>query len=312
MCVGVTSKKRKKRIVILFVCIILFIALIWCLIPRKYLERPKMVLFLNGENGIASKITAENELVLEDCREYLVDYSEEKQMILYLNEEEQIVELDMQTGMSDKKNLSELGIYPTEEQEIHNLQYGPTEDEISFVFDKCIYIWNTKTEELRKVVNPCMASIKYNKYQWCETGDLYFLRYHRNQFSDLYLFEEGKSEAELIYNNIVSFVLNDSEDIIYAVEGYVKYTDIAIEMKYRIIEINLVDGTTRELQKLKSDNFLLKNVDDRYLYYVEESANKKNAKLYCIDLESGKKRCIFRTDKKIVGVIIENVFKNGA
>lgn len=240
--------------------------------------------------------------------EYLVDYSEEKQTILYLNEEEQIVELDIQTGMSNKKNLSELEIYPTEEQEIHNLQYGPKEDEISFVFDKCIYIWNTKTEELRKVVNPCMASIKYNKYQWCETGDLYFLRYHRNQFSDLYLFEEGKSEAELIHSNIVSFVLNDSEDIIYAVEGYVKPNDFGFEMKYRIIEINLVDGTTRDLQKLKSNNFVLKNVDDRYLYYVEGSVKKKNAKLYCLDLESGHKKCIFRTDREIVGIIIENMF----
>ena len=308
MCIGVMSKKRKKRIVIVFVCIILFIVLIWCLIPRKYFERPKMVLFLNGENGITSKITAENELLLDDCVEYLVDYSEEKQTILYLNEEEQIVELDIQTGMSNKKNLSELEIYPTEEQEIHNLQYGPKEDEISFVFDKCIYIWNTKTEELRKVVNPCMASIKYNKYQWCETGDLYFLRYHRNQFSDLYLFEEGKSEAELIHSNIVSFVLNDSEDIIYAVEGYVKPNDFGFEMKYRIIEINLVDGTTRDLQKLKSNNFVLKNVDDRYLYYVEGSVKKKNAKLYCLDLESGHKKCIFRTDREIVAIIIENMF----
>ena len=122
MCIGVMSKKRKKRIVIVFVCIILFIVLIWCLIPRKYFERPKMVLFLNGENGITSKITAENELLLDDCVEYLVDYSEEKQTILYLNEEEQIVELDIQTGMSNKKNLSELEIYPTEEQEIHKLQ----------------------------------------------------------------------------------------------------------------------------------------------------------------------------------------------
>lgn len=307
MCIGVMSKKRKKRIVIVFVCIILFIALIWCLIPRKYLERPKIILFLNGENGITSKIMAGNELLLDDCREYLVDYSEEKQTILYLNEEEQIVELDIQTGMSNKKNLSELEIYPTEEQEIHNLQYGPTEDEISFVFDKCIYIWNTKTEELRKVVNPCMASIKYNKYQWCETGDLYFLRYHRNQFSDLYLFEEGKNEAELIQTNIVSFILNENEDVLYAVEGVADYEGLALNIKFQIIEINLVDGTTRELQKLKSDNFLLKNVDDRYLYYVEESANKKNAKLYCLDLESGHKKCIFRTDREIVGIIIENV-----
>lgn len=312
MCIGVMSKKRKKRIVIVFVCIILFIALIWCLIPRKYFERPKMILFLNGENGIASKITAENELLLDDCVEYLVDYSEEKQTILYLNEEEQIVELDIQTGMSDKKNLSELGIYPTEEQEIHNLQYGPTEDEISFAFGEWIYIWNTETEKLCKVVNPCIASIKYNTYQWCDTGDLYFLHYRENRFDDLCFWEKGENESELIHSNIVSFVLNDSEDIIYAVEGYVKPNDFGFEMKYRIIEINLVDGTTRDLQKLKSNNFVLKSVDDRYLYYVEESVKKKNAKLYCLDLESGHKKCIFRTDREIVGIIIQNISSNGS
>lgn len=307
MFIGVMSKKRKKGIVIVSACIILFLALVWCLIPRTYLERPKTVLFLNGENGIDSKTTVENELVLDDCGEYLVDYSEEKKTILYLNEEEQIVELDTQTGMSDKKNLSELGIYPTEEQEIHNLQYGPTEDEISFVFNECIYIWNTETEELCEVVNPCMASIKYNKYQWCDTGDLYFLRYCTNRCSDLCFLKKGENESELIHSNIVSFTLNDSGNIIYAVECYTKYTGISMEIKYQMIEINLVDGTTRELQKLKSNNFVLKNADDRYLYYVEESANKKNAKLYCLDLESGHKKCIFRTDRKIVGIIVGNI-----
>lgn len=299
-----TIQRNVKRVIRIGAVILVFVMLgTWIIAPRKvYPDREKTVICVESVLDLNQDYIGEKDITLDDCREYLVDYSEEKHTILYLNLDEQIVERSVETGNVDKMDLLELGIYPSEGQEIHNLQYGPEEQEISFVFNNCIYIWNTETRELCKVVDSCIASIKYNTYQWCDTGDLYFLQYHRNRAPELYFLEKGKMNPEFVRANIVSFILNDNEDVLYAVEEYDNYDGIMMNIKFQIIKINIEDGTMQEIGGLDSNNFILKESDDRYLYYLEESSYKKNAKMYCIDLKSRQKNCVYRTNRKIVGI----------
>ena len=74
-------------------------------------------------------------------------------------------------------------------------------------------------------------------------------------------------------------------------------------MKYNIVELDAEDGTSRQLMKFDSEDFSLEVVDVRYLYYVQKSSNQKMSKIYCYDLETDKRKCVYRTDKEIVGII---------
>lgn len=301
MCTGVMLKKRKKRVIILFACIILFLTLGSCLVSKPHQKRLKAVLCLNGENGIDSKITEENEFVLEDCREYLVDYSKEKQVFLYLNQEGAIVEQNMKTGEKNVTTFEELGINVEEGAEVHNLQYAPDGIGLSFIMEDSLYLWERESGKTIKVLDGCAGCEGYNAYQWYSTDKIYFLA--DEGWFDLKLWQRGKGQPELISRGIRGFVKSDSKNVMYQIGTYGKDYDSVYEIKYRIVQYNLEDGTSNVLEDIDPDVFILKIVDNRYLYYVEKTLWDNISKVCCIDLENGKSQCIYWTDKEIVGII---------
>lgn len=301
MCTRVMLKKRKKWVIILFVCIILVFALGSCLVPKPHQERPKTVLCLNGGNGIDSKITEENEFVLDDCREYLVDYSKEKQTFLYLNQEGAIVEQNMKTGEKNVITFEELGINIEEGAEVHNLQYAPEGMGLSFIMEDSLYLWERESGKTTKVLDGCAGCEGYNAYQWYGMDKIYFLA--DEGWFDLKIWEKGNEEPELISHGIRGFAKDDNGDIMYQIGTYGKDYDSVYEIKYMIVRYNLEDGTSSVVEDIDPDEFILKLVDNRYLYYVEKSLWDKMSRVCCIDLKSGKSRCIYWTDKEIVGII---------
>ena len=46
-------------------------------------------------------------------------------------------------------------------------------------------------------------------------------------------------------------------------------------------------------------------IDDKYLIYVEQESYKRKSKVYCYYIETGEKKCIFKTNKEIVGVFVK-------
>ena len=73
-------------------------------------------------------------------------------------------------------------------------------------------------------------------------------------------------------------------------------------MRYRIIERNLIEKKDYILQNIDTNNFLISCVDDKYLFYIEEDNGK--SKVYCLDMEKEKKKCIYKTAEEIVGIVM--------
>ena len=85
--------------------------------------------------------------------------------------------------------------------------------------------------------------------------------------------------------------------------GFIFGMPIAYNLR-KPFEINVEDGSKKELQPIESDNFTINN-DENFLYYVEQKAEQRKYKLYRINLETGEQDCIYKTNKIIVGIVVE-------
>ena len=75
------------------------------------------------------------------------------------------------------------------------------------------------------------------------------------------------------------------------------------------IVIFLEDKKIRIYQKYNFENRILKSIDDTYLFYVNCEKNvwgTKINKIFCVEIESGKSWCIYKTYHPISDIIIEN------
>jgi hypothetical protein len=85
-----------------------------------------------------------------------------------------------------------------------------------------------------------------------------------------------------------------------------RFNGITIEFKYKLIEIDLKNNTVKELTDIDTQsNCLFECIDDKYLVYVEEGSYERRSKVYCYYIETGEKKCIFKTNKEIVGVFVK-------
>lgn len=309
--------KPRKFFIILIGAVVIIMVLIHVAKPNKsYADRikDKIVVCLDKEN-LDKKCTDENSIRIDECAEFMVDYSEEQQTILYIDENGNGWEKNIETGDSaeifrwenslDFENNTVLSTEDTEEEIIHNLQYGPGNKEISFTYQDSLYIYDFENKKISRVTD-CLSSTWCNTYEWKNLNEVYVTPYGDRMKCELYLRQREGEESQFVNDSIRSFVLNDDGTKIYCIRTFYKYNGISMESKDKVMEINLDDGTIRELTTHTGRNYLLKIVNNKYLFYIEQVTKRNEMnRLYCLNLTYGQKERIYQTDKEIIGIIIK-------
>lgn len=295
----------KKRILFIALVILVFAVLIKYYFKfqneNKYLEREKAVVFI--KNDLNEEVGKVQEIGLSDCREWIVDYDSDRQTILYINTSNQIIEKEMDTAKWQIVNTEalEMNISMEMREQIHNLQYGPGDADISFTYADELYVYNFQTNILKKLTE-CHASTWRNTYVWMNDEEV-CVRADNEIRMELFLYNHTNQSKVELCCGIISFVRNDKEKKMYGIMADPEPHAFGFKLIEKIVEINVEDGSKRELQVVDTENRTLKKYG-KFLYYVEQRAEQRKSKIYRIDLESGMKDCIYKTDKDIVGIIV--------
>ncbi len=296
----------KRRIILIILLVFTLVVLIGhgikLQIEDGYSNRQKEVVFIqNDTNNEIAEVQIVN---LNDCKEGIVDYDSDRQTILYINTDNQIVEKFVDTGKTQLVDVNGIKTYLSMEtnKQIHNLQYSHQMNHISFTYAGELYVYNLQTRELVKLIECCTAYGR-NTYEWINQEDVYVRGFSE---VDLELFEYNLLEQEKVSLccGPISFTLDGENGKIYAIIVQPKSHAFGFELKQKLAKIDTVDGNLEELLSIDTENYILES-DKNYLYYVEQRAELWKYKLYRINLESGKKECVYKTDKIIVDIIVK-------
>ena len=123
----------------------------------------------------------------------------------------------------------------------------------------------------------------------------------------LFVWKEGGEKEQIDdTSSIWSIASGEDENKMYGIIQGCRFNGITIEFKYKLIEIDLKNNTVKELTDIDTQsNCLFECIDDKYLVYVEEGSYERRSKVYCYYIETGEKKCIYKTNKKIVGVFVK-------
>ena len=285
---------------ILAVCLFMIYKIIWL---DAHIERERAVICVEGTDELEGKIKKENCIVISDCRDKLTDYSSEKQTLLYINNQDELVEKNLWTGETKILDI---------EGNIRNLQYGPGKDKITYVREEDTNIGDIYTFNLdggmEQRITDGFPSRWLNTYAWKDESTLFVMnRIGEDKVRTLFVWREG-GEKEPIDDTSYIWTIVSGEDTnkIYGIIQWCRFNGITIEFKYNLVEIDLKNNTVKKLTDVDSEeNFLLECIDDKYLIYVEQESYKRKSKVYCYYIETGEKKCIFKTNKEIVGVFVK-------
>lgn len=297
---------RKIKILIgilFFIILIIWIRVFNISTAEEYLERKKEVICVEIDDAEAS-IMVVNEINVEDCRENLISYNEDKQTFLYIDQNDQIIERAINGEITDDEAVLKYNSLRTGEASgIRNLQYISAEKNISFIYNDNLYCFDYMDGRHYKIIDSCIGSTWCNTY-WIQSREkIYFIDYDESQQQKNLYIQNKQQERRLVEKGIKSFCANSDGTRLYCVQGYMVPNIFGFNTKYKLIEINLLNGTNSTLQEIDTDNFVLENIDNKFLLYVEETDEKEMAKVYQLDLQSGKTKCIYRTNKKVIGIV---------
>ena len=292
--------KKVIPIGILAVCLFMIYKIIWL---DAHIERERAVICVEGTDELEGKIKKENCIVISDCRDKLTDYNSEKQTLLYINNQDELVEKNLWTGETKILDI---------EGNIRNLQYGPGKDKITYVREEDTNIGDIYTFNLdggmEQRITDGFPSRWLNTYAWKDESTLFVMnRIGEDKVRTLFVWREG-GEKEPIDDTSYIWTIVSGEDTnkIYGIIQWCRFNGITIEFKYNLVEIDLKNNTVKKLTDVDSEeNFLLECIDDKYLIYVEQERYKRKSKVYCYYIETGEKKCIFKTNKEIVGVFVK-------
>ena len=292
--------KKVIPIGILAVCLFMIYKIIWL---DAHIERERAVICVEGTDELEGKIKKENCIVISDCRDKLTDYNSEKQTLLYINNQDELVEKNLWTGETKILDI---------EGNIRNLQYGPGKDKITYVREEDTNIGDIYTFNLdggmEQRITDGFPSRWLNTYAWKDESTLFVMnRIGEDKVRTLFVWREG-GEKEPIDDTSYIWTIVSGEDTnkIYGIIQWCRFNGITIEFKYNLVEIDLKNNTVKKLTDVDSEkNFLLECIDDKYLIYVEQESYKRKSKVYCYYIETGEKKCIFKTNKEIVGVFVK-------
>ena len=293
---------NKSRILIgttigLFVlmALIVDIRMMHILKPEEDSEQRKTVLCVKI-NDKANGTMVVNEMDFDDCGKDLISYNADKQTFLYINQKRHIIERDINEEITYNAVMFQYS-------NMYNLQYTPEESKISFVFDHDLYHFDCIKGQSHKLIEGCVGSKRRNTYWLQSEEEIYFIDYDEKQQQRNLYFQDGQQKRRIVKKGIESFCASSDGTRLYCIQSYTVPTILGVNTKYRIIEIDLLNDRNRILQEISSDNFVLKDVDNKYLLYVEESNEKGRTKVFQLDLESCKTKCIYRTNKKVIGIV---------
>lgn len=268
----------------------------------------KIIVFLKKE-GEERPYKVEKEIVLNDCVCYF-DYSVNRSSALYLNNFSKVIEKKIDTNVIQEiKILDHCKDASLQNKFVYSLslatvQYKSNGQEITFALDDTVFSYHLTQKKLIKEIE----NYEGGHYKWTNSGKLYYTDYEDCD-RKLYLYEENKSIPILMYGDICNFVLSENEEMIYFVSNYVKnYYGFGFELGYELGEYSLKDNRMKICKKYNSGNWILKCVDDNYLFYVNSERNfwgTKVNKVYCMELQSGKSQCIFETYYLVSDIVIE-------
>lgn len=305
-------KIRYLIYILFFIIFVLIItAIIRSQVAKRYeaMERQNIVVCFDKDEDWDGDSYNINIVSLTDCASAIVDYSEEKQTLLYQNSRGTIVEKEINTGEEKIIEIPLLRNQSTEvgRQAMIDIRYTLNQDEISFAFDHNIYCYNTETQDTEKVTEIYQPYNDWRDlYQWKNQQEIYIIRYVEEIRSEgLFLVNLGKGTVQEIQSAIRSFIESRDNKKLYGIQLYVIPNAFGFEMRYRIVEIDAETGNSTILRELDSENQILKCIDGKYLYYVEQHSNKKWNKLFCMNLETGKEKCIYKTKDNIVGIVVK-------
>ena len=294
-------KARKVILIgVLAVCLLIMYKVFWL---DKHIERERAVICVEGTDELEGKIKKENCIVISDCRDKLTDYNSEKQTLLYINNQDELVEKNLWTGETKILDI---------EGNIRNLQYGPGKDKITYVREEDTNIGDIYTFNLdggmEQRITDGFPSRWLNTYAWKDESTLFVMnRIGEDKVRTLFVWREG-GEKEPIDDTSYIWTIVSGEDTnkIYGIIQWCRFNGITIEFKYNLVEIDLKNNTVKKLTDVDSEkNFLLECIGDKYLIYVEQESYKRKSKVYCYYIETGEKKCIFKTNKEIVGVFVK-------
>ncbi len=273
---------------------------------KHYTNRDKVVICLDKDAKWDEKHNDENDISMDDSKLFFCSYDEKKDCILYMNQEWEITEKYLANGTEKTIDMTEINnlTMKVPGKHIYNLKYTPQEQKISFVYDGGIYAYDMEEKKVQKVADCYYASYGdgFEFYQWKNEKEIVMLG--EGEYKEVYLYDCEKESAELLGSSINSFIVSGDGKQVYAIDFYCKPNAIGVET---IEQIAVIDSESEEraalVEKLDTSNYTLYCKDDKYLYYVEQKSDKKWCKLYCLNLETGKKKCVYKTDKDIVGII---------
>ena len=291
-------------VLLFFTVFIVWIRMFHTLKAEEYLGQKKTVICVKI-NDAEDSIMVVNEISLDDCGENLISYNEDKQTLLYINQKRELIERDINGEISyNAAVLRYNDLQNDESSNIYNLQYMSADNEISFICNHSLYCFDCIKDQSYKLVESCAGSTWCNTYWLQSVEEIYFIDYDKDQQQKNLYFQDKQQEIRLVEKGVESFCVSSDGTRLYCIQGYIVPNIFGFNTKYRIIEVDLLHGRNRILREISSDNFILRNVDNKFLLYVEESNERERAKVFQLNLQSGKTKFIYRTNRKVIGIVI--------
>ncbi len=293
------------------------------------IEREKIVLCFEEGMEVERRYNEEKNIILNDSSQYFIDYKKETDSILYVNNEGEVVEKYLETGREERIEIPQIPqrIKREEKEErrsfyaqkygtmeevrkdpsYYNVQYGPGEKEISFVYKGILYTYNREKKEIEEITE-CEGSDYRNTYQWINKDEAYILC-RDEDWATIYLWRRGNKETKVTENdNIDSFQVSRDVNQILCNRLFSKSMDSIIITTVKIVLADAMGKERVELEELGVENkvnYVLKHVSDQYIIYIKQGKGKIKSKVYRLDLETGKKKCICWTDHEVMGIIVK-------
>lgn len=262
---------------------------------------------------IEERYNEEKNIILNDSSQYFIDYKKGTDSALYVNNEGEVMEKYLATGREEKIEIPSIPKkrengekeerrsfyaqkYGTMEEvrkdpSYYNVQYGPGEEEISFVYKGMLYTYDREKKEMEEITE-CEGSDYQNTYQWMNKDEAYILC-RDEDWATIYLWRRGNKETKVTENhNIDSFQMSRDANQLFS-----KSMDSIITITVKIVLADPMGKERVELEELGVENkvnYVLKHVSDQYIIYIKQGKGKIKSKVYRLDLETRKKKCYIR------------------
>lgn len=319
-----------KRIII-WGCLTILLLILMLILLVKYLNQKEekfldeaeyvVVILSKTEDG---RYQVEREMTESSAGDW--GYSEKQQTIVFEDRQGNIIEKSMETGketvliIPDLEKLKHAYLkeeYGEDEEKAEKWRpylftggnYLPNGYDISFRLGHQLYIWNRNKNEVEEVnvpLEPPNFGALY--YHWMENGDLIFIYKHPSKRGNAvarWYREEGRIE-DICYNMEV-FLVDEEKEVLYGIYEEINYNiNLGYYSNFSLIEKNIETGAERMIiENYTSGNTNRLAHEGDKLFYVDEGIWITKQEVMCVDIHTGISESIYRTDNRIVGIIVQ-------